>query len=88
MNIMKAKGNISEDMSAEKAVELGFLLAGSPKTVRQRIEETQKQMGYGHFMTQIAFGTMPKELSDKSLTLFATEVMQPMQSQERQVAAE
>ncbi len=87
MSIMKAKGNITGDMTAEQAVDLGFLIAGSPQTVRQRIEESQKLMGYGHFMTQIAFGTMPKELSDKNLTLFATEVMQPMQNQSRAAVA-
>jgi len=87
MNIAKAKGNVSEDMTAEQAVEQGYLIAGSPETVRQRIEETRKLMGYGHFMTQISFGTMPKELGDKNLQLFATEVMQPLQRAERAAAA-
>jgi len=52
-----------------------FVIAGSPATVRQKLEQYQKELGCGVVLTGCQTGTMPHELSRKSMELFAREVM-------------
>ncbi|MEX1253582.1 MAG: LLM class flavin-dependent oxidoreductase [Dehalococcoidia bacterium] len=56
-------------------VEQGFILAGSPETVRQKLEEAAKALRIGQMMVLLQFGSMPPELVRKNTELFAREVM-------------
>jgi len=51
------------------------VIAGSPKTVRERLREAMKSLNCGHLMILQQIGSMPPELVKKSTNLFATEVM-------------
>jgi alkanesulfonate monooxygenase SsuD/methylene tetrahydromethanopterin reductase-like flavin-dependent oxidoreductase (luciferase family) len=53
----------------------GYLIAGSPDTVTRLIQEQQKALGVGIFLTYLPFGTMEPPQAMKSLELFAREVM-------------
>ena len=52
-----------------------MFLCGSPETVRQRVEEYQKQIGFGYLLPLMQFATLPHELKRKNLELFAREVI-------------
>ena len=56
-------------------VEQGFIIAGSPKTVRERLREAMKTLNCGHLMMLMQIGSMPPDLVKASTELFAKEVM-------------
>jgi alkanesulfonate monooxygenase SsuD/methylene tetrahydromethanopterin reductase-like flavin-dependent oxidoreductase (luciferase family) len=56
-------------------VDRGFLIAGSPATVREQLVEETKRLRIGHLMVLLHFGSMPHELTLKNIELFAREVM-------------
>ena len=56
-------------------MEQGYILAGSPESVRQQLEEAAKALNVGHMMVLLQFGSMPPELVRKNTELFAREVL-------------
>jgi alkanesulfonate monooxygenase SsuD/methylene tetrahydromethanopterin reductase-like flavin-dependent oxidoreductase (luciferase family) len=56
-------------------IDQGIIIAGSPKTVRERLREAMTSLNCGHLITGIHMGSMPPELVRKSVGLFASEVM-------------
>jgi alkanesulfonate monooxygenase SsuD/methylene tetrahydromethanopterin reductase-like flavin-dependent oxidoreductase (luciferase family) len=59
-------------------IDNGYIVGGSPETVRQKLEEAVKSLRFGHLMVLLQFGSMPPELVRKNTDLFATEVMPHM----------
>jgi alkanesulfonate monooxygenase SsuD/methylene tetrahydromethanopterin reductase-like flavin-dependent oxidoreductase (luciferase family) len=52
-----------------------YAIVGSPATVRQKLEQYQKELGCGVVLTGCQTGTMSHELSRKSMEMFARDVM-------------
>jgi alkanesulfonate monooxygenase SsuD/methylene tetrahydromethanopterin reductase-like flavin-dependent oxidoreductase (luciferase family) len=50
-------------------------VVGSPETVRQKLEEYAQRVGFGLLVANFSVGNVPSELTRKSMTLFAQEVM-------------
>ncbi len=53
----------------------GYILFGSPATVRDRLKEVEKELGVGLFVGGGRIGDMPRHKAIKSAELFAREVM-------------
>lgn len=53
-------------------------LIGSPATVRSHIEQAIEEIGIGHMPALLHFGTLPQDLTQKNIELFAAEVMKPI----------
>jgi len=53
----------------------GFLVAGSPDTVRRQLRECLPEWGGNYFVGAFAFGNLAGEKSRRSLDLFAREVI-------------
>lgn len=53
----------------------GFVLVGSPETVRQKLERWQKELGVGVVLTGCQLGSLPHPLARKSMELLAKEVL-------------
>ena len=70
---LKFKGRTSSTI--DTLIEQGMILVGSPKTVRERILHCQKEMGFGHLMAMLQVATLPADLTEKNIRLFASEVM-------------
>jgi alkanesulfonate monooxygenase SsuD/methylene tetrahydromethanopterin reductase-like flavin-dependent oxidoreductase (luciferase family) len=51
------------------------VVVGSPETVRQRLEAYAKDVGFGTLVANFSVGNVPSELTRKSMTLFAEQVM-------------
>src|SRR5262249_39854855 len=64
-----------EQMDFDETVAQGWALIGSPDTVARQLEEISEQMGAGKVLVMGDCGTMPDWMIQKSLTLFAQEVM-------------
>ena len=57
-------------------VNKGYVIAGSPATVRERlVEEVIKRLHVGNLMLLIQIGSMPQELTLKNTELLAREVL-------------
>jgi len=57
-------------------VEQGYVIAGSPATVRDRLkEEVVEGLRVGNLMVLLQIGSMPHELTLENMELFACEVM-------------
>ncbi len=63
------------DLSWKDLVERGYIVAGSPATVRDRLTEVIKGLRIGQLMVLQMIGSMPKELVLKNVELFAREVV-------------
>ncbi len=61
--------------SFEDLQNLGIICFGSPETVRQRLAEAHRRLGYGRLIGLLHFGSLPHELTVKNMTLFAKEVL-------------
>jgi alkanesulfonate monooxygenase SsuD/methylene tetrahydromethanopterin reductase-like flavin-dependent oxidoreductase (luciferase family) len=55
--------------------DAGIIICGSPDTVRRRIAEAHTVMGFQEFIAMLQFGTMPANLAEKNIRLFAHHVM-------------
>jgi len=53
----------------------GYVVVGSPETVRQRLEDYARRVGFGILVANFSVGNVPSKLTRRSMTLFATEVM-------------
>jgi alkanesulfonate monooxygenase SsuD/methylene tetrahydromethanopterin reductase-like flavin-dependent oxidoreductase (luciferase family) len=62
-------------LSWGELIERGYIVAGSPETVRQRMEELIKTLRVGNIMCLIHMGDMPAEKTRYSTELFARKVM-------------
>ena len=57
-------------------VERGYVIAGSPATVRDRLrEEVVKELRVGNLMVLLQIGSMPHELALENIDIFARNVL-------------
>jgi alkanesulfonate monooxygenase SsuD/methylene tetrahydromethanopterin reductase-like flavin-dependent oxidoreductase (luciferase family) len=61
--------------TAESLNETGFVIVGSPETVRRRLEECRAQVAFDNLLIFSQFGTLPAELTRKNIEMTAKEVM-------------
>ena len=80
IGVMKAKSAIGSKQTIDDVMDKGMFICGSPQTVRQKLEQYQKEIGFGHLLTLLQFGTLPAELTRKNMELFAQEVMPHLQA--------
>ena len=73
--IAKAKAQITGDITLETAVDMGMFFCGSAATVREQIGAAWRDMRVGNLLAMLQFGTLPAELTERSMRLFAGEVM-------------
>ncbi len=71
----KEASKIRQSLTWKDYVEQGYIIAGSPATVRDRLKEAITSMRIGQLMLLCHFGSMPWELASKNTELFAKEVM-------------
>jgi alkanesulfonate monooxygenase SsuD/methylene tetrahydromethanopterin reductase-like flavin-dependent oxidoreductase (luciferase family) len=68
----RVSGSFGDWSEIERA---GYVVVGSPATVRDRLIEIAKETGLGTLIPNFSVGNVPHELTRKSMELFATEVM-------------
>jgi alkanesulfonate monooxygenase SsuD/methylene tetrahydromethanopterin reductase-like flavin-dependent oxidoreductase (luciferase family) len=73
--IEKAKAQITGDITIELGIDMGMFFCGSVQTVREQILTAWQDMRVGHLLTMLQFGTLPAELTQKNMQLFASEIM-------------
>jgi alkanesulfonate monooxygenase SsuD/methylene tetrahydromethanopterin reductase-like flavin-dependent oxidoreductase (luciferase family) len=77
--VVSQAGNTSQNMGRDKSwkelVDGRYIVAGSPETVRQQLEELAQSLRCGHLALGLHIGSAPAELTNRSSYLFATQVM-------------
>ena len=68
------------DMRAKDFYENGFVIVGSPKTVRDQLKEWMKRLRVGHLLALLHFGSMTTDLCKRNIDLFAREVLPDLAS--------
>ena len=68
-------GGLFPELPWKDLVEGGYIVAGSPETVRQRMEDLIQQLRVGNVFCLLHIGDMPKEKCMYSTRLFAEKVM-------------
>jgi alkanesulfonate monooxygenase SsuD/methylene tetrahydromethanopterin reductase-like flavin-dependent oxidoreductase (luciferase family) len=63
------------ELKAKDLYERGFIIVGSPRTVREQLMEGVKRLRVGHLLALLHFGSMPTDLCKKNIDLFAREVL-------------
>jgi alkanesulfonate monooxygenase SsuD/methylene tetrahydromethanopterin reductase-like flavin-dependent oxidoreductase (luciferase family) len=63
------------DLSWSDIVDRGYVVAGSPDTVAQRLEEVVRRLNVGHLMVLLQFGSMRKETVAENSERFAADVI-------------
>ena len=59
----------------EELEEQGYIVAGSPETVVERVRAIHARLGFGILTGLLQFGTMPHDLTIRNMELFARKVM-------------
>jgi alkanesulfonate monooxygenase SsuD/methylene tetrahydromethanopterin reductase-like flavin-dependent oxidoreductase (luciferase family) len=74
--ILKNRNLFVQAQQTWQDIENGvFAIVGSPETVRQKLNQYQKEVGAGVLLTGCQPGDLPHELARKSMELFAREVL-------------
>jgi alkanesulfonate monooxygenase SsuD/methylene tetrahydromethanopterin reductase-like flavin-dependent oxidoreductase (luciferase family) len=67
--------------SYELACKFGYVIAGTPDTVRAALARHIEETGINYLLLQLAFGNLPHHRQMRTLGLFATEVMPKLPKQ-------
>ena len=67
-------------LSWKDLIERGYLVAGSPATVADRINDMADKLNVGHLMTLLHFGNMSKETTTYNTRMFAEKVIPRLRS--------
>ena len=59
-------------------IERGYVVAGSPDTVVEKLSELATKLNVGHLMVLLHFGNMPRETTLYNTRRFATEIIPRM----------
>jgi alkanesulfonate monooxygenase SsuD/methylene tetrahydromethanopterin reductase-like flavin-dependent oxidoreductase (luciferase family) len=73
--IGNTSGNMGMNKTWKELVEQRYIVAGSPATVRQQLEELAKSLRVGHLALGLHIGSAPIELTNRSTYLCATQVL-------------
>jgi len=75
MRVRKALGSRAHNLTIDELVESGTVIAGAPRTVREKIERMRELTGFNILVALLQFGVLSNELTRRNMDLFATEVM-------------
>jgi hypothetical protein len=62
------------------------VVAGSPATVRERLASYSRELGVGNLIAMLQVATLPADLTEKNLRLFASDVMPYLRGEEPRAA--
>jgi alkanesulfonate monooxygenase SsuD/methylene tetrahydromethanopterin reductase-like flavin-dependent oxidoreductase (luciferase family) len=80
-NMRSHKRSVSgQEHTIDTLIEQGIIVCGSPDTVRKQFTETHKMLGFQNLLCLLQFGTLPRDLTERNIRLFASEVMPALQA--------
>ena len=82
-NLMKAKASLSQELTIDKAIDMGMFVCGTANTVRQMLEDHWSKMHFDNLLTMMHFGSLPQDLTKRSMEMFAKDVLPHIQKLKR-----
>jgi alkanesulfonate monooxygenase SsuD/methylene tetrahydromethanopterin reductase-like flavin-dependent oxidoreductase (luciferase family) len=80
-NMLTHKRSVAgQEHTVDTLIEQGIILCGSPDTVRKQLMDTHRLLGFQNFLALLQFATLPRDLTEKNIRLFASEVLPTLQS--------
>jgi alkanesulfonate monooxygenase SsuD/methylene tetrahydromethanopterin reductase-like flavin-dependent oxidoreductase (luciferase family) len=80
-NMLTHKRSVSgQEHTVDTLIEQGIILCGSPDTVRKQLMEAHRLLGFQNLLALLQFATLPRDLTEKNIRLFAREVMPALQT--------
>jgi alkanesulfonate monooxygenase SsuD/methylene tetrahydromethanopterin reductase-like flavin-dependent oxidoreductase (luciferase family) len=76
--VVRAK-QAKHDLTWDEMVEKGYVVIGSPDTVRETLEHVARTFNCGHMLTMLQFGNMSDELTRHNSKLFGEKVAPGLQ---------
>jgi alkanesulfonate monooxygenase SsuD/methylene tetrahydromethanopterin reductase-like flavin-dependent oxidoreductase (luciferase family) len=71
----------STSTTIDSLIEMGMIVCGSPATVRDRLVWCQQHLGFGNLMAMLQVGSMPADMTEQNIRLFAEKVLPAVQAQ-------
>ena len=79
-NMRSHKRSVSgQEHTIDTLIEQGIIVCGSPDTVRKQFIETHRLLGFQNLLCLMQFGTLPRDLTERNIRLFASEVLPTLQ---------
>jgi alkanesulfonate monooxygenase SsuD/methylene tetrahydromethanopterin reductase-like flavin-dependent oxidoreductase (luciferase family) len=79
-NMRSHKRSVSgQEHTVDSLIEQGIILCGSPDTVRRQLMDTHRLLGFQNLLCLLQFGTLPRDLTENNIRLFAREVLPAIQ---------
>jgi alkanesulfonate monooxygenase SsuD/methylene tetrahydromethanopterin reductase-like flavin-dependent oxidoreductase (luciferase family) len=80
-NMRSHKRSVSgQEHTVDSLIEQGIIVCGSPDTVRKQFTHTHRLLGFQNLLCLLQFGTLPRDLTERNIRLFAREVMPALQA--------
>ncbi|MHA6794029.1 LLM class flavin-dependent oxidoreductase [Pseudonocardia bannensis] len=67
-------------LKAKDMADEGFVVLGSPATVREQLEHMVRRLNVGHLMVVLQFGSMPHQQAMDNIEMFGREVLPHLQT--------
>ena len=80
-NMLSHKRSVAgQEHTVDSLIEQGIILCGSPDTVRKQLVDSHRLLGFQNFLAMLQFATLPSDLTEKNIRLFAREVLPALQT--------
>src|SRR6266540_3066165 len=80
-NMLTHKRSVSgQEHTVDTLIEQGIILCGSPDTVRKQLVDSHRLLGFQNLLALLQFATLPRDLTEKNIRLFAREVLPALQT--------
>jgi alkanesulfonate monooxygenase SsuD/methylene tetrahydromethanopterin reductase-like flavin-dependent oxidoreductase (luciferase family) len=73
--VMAAKAGMHKHRTLEDLMDSGSFIVGSPHTVREKLRDAQRRIGFGNLLITIQFGSLPHDLTMRNIELLAAHVV-------------
>jgi alkanesulfonate monooxygenase SsuD/methylene tetrahydromethanopterin reductase-like flavin-dependent oxidoreductase (luciferase family) len=74
-NLLAHKRSITGGLNIERLMSQGIVIVGSADTVRKKIMAAHRELGFENFVALLHFATLPRDLTDRNIRRFASEVI-------------
>ena len=73
--LLEEQASLQKVETWQDYLDAGYIIAGSPDTVKKQLRKAIEELRIGHLMTLLQIGSMPRHQAMKNMELFAKEVM-------------
>jgi len=79
-NMRSHKRSVSgQEHTVDTLIEQGIIVCGSADTVRKQLMDTHRLLGFQNLLCLMQFGTLPRDLTERNIRRFASEVLPALQ---------